>query len=138
MNVKRRRTIGSVISLASMADIAFLLLVFFVVTSAIGKKHDHGIRPPRAESRRRLPKDLDFTLNLTHDGVLRYEGKIVTRIALQQIIRNRLKQGKTVAQVQVSADRGCTYGQLSPYLKILKKAGVKEVIFAAVFKKVSP
>lgn len=135
MNIKRRRAIGSVISLSSMADIAFLLLVFFVVTSAIGKKHDRGIKPPRAESLRKLPKDLEFTLLLTKDGTLRFHGNALTPTSLKQLIKSREKAGRSINRVQVSGDRGCSYGQLAPWLQTLKQNGVKEVIFAAVFKK---
>ena len=135
MNIKRRRTIGSVISLSSMADIAFLLLVFFVVTSAIGKKHDRGIKPPRAESLKKLPRDLEFTLLMTPDGILRFQGRSLSPGALTALVKSREKAGRSISRVQISGDRGCSYGQLAPYLQILKQNGVKEVIFAAVFKK---
>jgi len=135
MNIKRRRTIGSVISLASMADIAFLLLVFFVITSAIGKKQDQGIRPPYARSQQKLTRDLDFTLLMGRDGILRYEGRIQTPDALAAVIAVRKRLRKDISRVQISGDRECSYGQLSPFLEVLKRGGVREVLFAAVYRK---
>ena len=135
MNIKRRGTIGSVISLASMADIAFLLLVFFVVTSAIGKKQDSGIRPPYARSSEKLTRDLDFTLQMGRDGEVRYNGRRLTPAGLKAVIEARRRRRQEVGRVQFNGDRGAGYGQLSPYLDVLKQNGVREVIFAAVYRK---
>ena len=138
MNIKRRRTIGSVISLASMADIAFLLLVFFVVTSAIGKKQDAGIRPPYAQSSGKLQNDLGFTLSLTREGILRYQGTVLDAGGLTRLLAARKRNKEDISKVQITGDRDCGYGQLAPYLDILKRGGVGEVIFAAVYRKGNP
>lgn len=132
MNIKRRRTIGSMISLASMADIAFLLLVFFVVTSAIGEKQEAGIKPPYARAGEKLPRDLAVTLLLEKSGRLSHHGRRLNEAALRLLLADLKKIGKDISRLQVSGDRGASYGQLAPFLEVLKKAGVREVVFAAV------
>jgi len=133
MNIKRRRTIGTVISLASMADIAFLLLIFFVITSSIEKKTDEGILLPVAEGQEKLKRDLPFVLSITKKGKLSYKGKTLSPLFLKQIIFSLKKEGKPVDKVQISGDRELPYGLLAPYLAVLKKNAVRAVVFAASF-----
>lgn len=136
MNIgRKRRSIGTVISLASMADIAFLLLIFFVVTSAIERQSAEGIRLPTAESENRIKKDLSFALTVTAAGRILHEGKQITPAALRRLILTRKNSGLPVGRVQISGDRSCPYGKLAPYMEVLKKTGVKQVVFLASYKK---
>lgn len=135
MNIKRKRTIGTVISLASMADIAFLLLIFFIVTSTIEKKTPEGVRLPVAEGAERLERDLPFALVIRKDGRLSHEGRVYSPFDLGTLLQMQRKDGKGVVRVMISGDRDLAYGRLSPYIDVLKRNGVHHLVFVANYGK---
>ncbi len=69
MRLKRRHEQGSVIPTASMADIAFLLIVFFMVTITFEKDKTQVVLP-RTELRFEIPKEVAY-ISVTSNGQIR-------------------------------------------------------------------
>ena len=56
MAIKRRSKVESTIPSSSMADIAFLLLIFFMVSTVFNVEKGLPVRLPRAEESKKVPK----------------------------------------------------------------------------------
>ncbi len=69
MRLKRRHEAGAVIPTASMADIAFLLIVFFMVTITF-EKDKTQVALPKTELRFEVPKEAAY-ISVTDNGQIR-------------------------------------------------------------------
>ena len=69
MQLKRRHDAQPVIPTASMADIAFLLIVFFMVTITFEKDKTQVVLP-KTELRFEIPKEV-ATISVTNNGQIR-------------------------------------------------------------------
>jgi len=69
MRLKARHKAGAIIPTASMADIAFLLIVFFMLTITF-EKDKTQVALPRTELRFEIPKEVAY-IALTNDGLIR-------------------------------------------------------------------
>ena len=69
MRLKRRHEAGAVIPTASMADIAFLLIVFFMVTITF-EKDKTQVALPKTELRFEVPKEAAY-ISVTNNGQIR-------------------------------------------------------------------
>ncbi len=69
MRLKRRHEAGPVIPTASMADIAFLLIVFFMVTITF-EKDKTQVALPKTELRYEVPKEAAY-ISVTNNGQIR-------------------------------------------------------------------
>lgn len=54
MGLKRRTKVSEAFSMASMTDVIFLLLIFFMVTSTVVIPNAIKVTLPQAQSKRRL------------------------------------------------------------------------------------
>ncbi len=69
MRLKRRHDAGAIIPTASMADIAFLLIVFFMVTITF-EKDKTQVALPKTELRYEVPKEAAY-ISVTEGGQIR-------------------------------------------------------------------
>lgn len=69
MRLKRRHEAGAIIPTASMADIAFLLIVFFMVTITF-EKDKTQVALPKTELRDEVPKEAAY-ISVTNNGQIR-------------------------------------------------------------------
>ena len=69
MRLKRRHEAGAIIPTASMADIAFLLIVFFMVTITF-EKDKTQVALPKTELRDEVPKEAAY-ISVTDSGQIR-------------------------------------------------------------------
>ena len=69
MRLRRRHEAGAVIPTASMADIAFLLIVFFMVTITF-EKDKTQVALPKTELRDEVPKEAAY-ISVTETGQIR-------------------------------------------------------------------
>ena len=69
MRLKRRHEAGAVIPTASMADIAFLLIVFFMVTITF-EKDKTQVALPKTDLRFEVPKEAAY-ISVTDNGQIR-------------------------------------------------------------------
>jgi len=69
MRLKRRHEAGAIIPTASMADIAFLLIVFFMVTITF-EKDKTQVALPKTDLRFEVPKEAAY-ISVTDNGQIR-------------------------------------------------------------------
>lgn len=131
MRIKIKKPTGRVIPLSSMADIAFLLLIFFIVTMSIQEKKLKKIDFPEINSEEKIDSHNDFVLLFGKQGIIRYQGNKISPSSLKEIVKNRKKSNRQITKVRFSGDKNCPYHTVAQYINVLKDAGVKTVIFTA-------
>ena len=131
MRIKIKKSTGRVIPLSSMADIAFLLLIFFIVTMSIQEKKLEKISFPEIHSEEKIDSRNDFVLLFGKQGIVRYQGGKITPNSLKKIVKKRKSEKRQTDKVRFSGDKNCPYHTVAQYIDVLKTAGVKTVIFTA-------
>ena len=110
---KRYRQQIPELNTTSTADISFMLLIFFLVTSSMDT--DKGLMrqmtPPPAEHEQPMDINKDLVMNVEIDAnnQLMLNGKAVTPVQLTEEVRTMASVNPTGHVVAVQADREATY-----------------------------
>jgi biopolymer transport protein ExbD len=132
MKIRSRLTTENTIPMAAMADIAFLLIVFFMLTSTFAKDTGLDISLPRAQTSQSLPRR-DITIWITGSGAV-HIGKTVVPPDRRQIVaalREALSD-TSVKSVTIRGDEGVSYGEVVRVMDIAKQNGAT-ITLAAVY-----
>ncbi len=111
MKLKRRHKITPTIPLSSMADLAMLLLVFFVICGKVSTRSTVAVEPPVSLTGEEMPKAAPVIVTVTASGETYLEGRLVDPKELldelEAIMQSRSdRQGRTV---QIEVDRRTSY-----------------------------
>ena len=116
-----------------MADIAFLLIVFFLVTTTMSQDKGLSLQlPPVGESKEVKEKNICNVWINDADEIAFYEQQKFTRIEfgnLRQEIEQRLAENDKLI-VSLKAERGATYKTFVDVLDELKLAGARRISIA--------
>ncbi|MBT3379211.1 MAG: biopolymer transporter ExbD [Lentisphaerae bacterium] len=74
----RRKRKPVTVPVASMGDIAFLLIIFFILCSNFVRESAVELQPPRAEALAPL-KETQVSVSIDKEGVVRLQGAVVSR-----------------------------------------------------------
>jgi len=119
-----------------MADIAFLLLIFFLVTTTMDM--DKGIPmilPERGGEAKINPKNIAKIL-VNASGDILFEGDLVTNAELMELLEAKLKErgidseGRPKLIVSIKTDRETEYERYITVLDIVKEAGATKISIA--------
>ena len=128
---KKKGKIGSSIPTGSMADITFLLLIFFMVSTVFVRYRVSGIIMPKAEKIEELKKRRHISyLWISADRKVYIDDSLVTD--LQQVAitfyDRRVKDPRMI--VSLKCDYRAPYGLLSQVLEELREADALRINFA--------
>jgi len=98
MKLKRRPKIGFSDSSAS-SDIAFLLIIYFIVIAGFNVNKGFLINLPAKDSKRLILKDDLLRFEMDDDGNLIFEDKIVNIDRAKTIVRDAQAQNPNVALI---------------------------------------
>ena len=119
--------------MASMADIAFLLIVFFLVTTTMNQ--DKGLSlhlPPVGETKEVQSKNILNVWINARDQLAFFENDQLTPIPsgqLQSQIKARMAENDKLI-ISVKTERGATYRTFVDVLDDLKMAGATKISIA--------
>ncbi len=130
MNFKKKGQVQGAIPTGSMADITFLLLIFFMVSTVFVRYRHSGILLPKAEKIEELKKRKLITyLFVSADRKLYINDSQVTLNQIYPILANRMaEEGRTI--VSLKCDQRAPYGLINQTLEELRKANALRVNFA--------
>jgi len=132
MRKKRTDDLLKLAFVAPMADIGFLLIIFFIVTSDLERdatdeqiilptvRHDKPIRLKRADQ---------LTINVRKNGDMTVSGEPITREDLALLVGEIQKKWGTAYAVIIRGDRETEFSQTNQIVKILGKSGFTNVSF---------
>ena len=130
---KRESRVSPEIPTASMADIAFLLIVFFLVTTTMNQ--DKGLSlhlPPVGETKEVQSKNILNVWINARDQLAFFENDQLTPIPtgqLQSQIKARMAENDKLI-ISVKTERGATYRTCVDVLDDLKMAGATKISIA--------
>jgi biopolymer transport protein ExbD len=110
------------INIVPFVDVALVLLIIFMLTSAALLKASLGVTLPKAASG---GSRVETTLNLvyTKERLLLLNGSPVAKSELAPFVRRARKENPKL-QAVISADRGVSYGGVVELIDLIKQNGV--------------
>lgn len=116
---KRRR--GADIDITPLIDVLFMLIIFFVLTTAftqgsIDVALPRGSVPP--------PERNPVVLTVAGDAKILWAGRETTRSELPSLVRGALERGDDIL---LAGDRSAPYGEVAELLAELRSLGVPSV-----------
>ncbi len=126
MQFRVKRYIKPVINIASLVDVLFLLLIFFMVTSAFVEQPNIKLELP-ATRHSEVSKVERTVLTISRDGQLFLKDKPVDKQNLEKELRRlMLDTGDDV--LVLKADKLVPYGDVIDIMDYAKGAGFKKVV----------
>ena len=117
---------------SSMADIAFLLLIFFMVTTVFQKDRNQPIVWPQAEATQKIDEKLKNILNIwvVRDGSIFINDRPYTMGEVTAVIAPLYRASDRALLISIRADREVPYLNIDLLQQQLVAAGVARVVFA--------
>ena len=133
MRFARKSRVAASVPTAAMADIAFLLIIFFLVTTSMNQ--DKGLSlhlPPMAETQEVKSKNICNVWINDQDQIAFFENdqlQVIGFSALRASIEQRLAANDRLI-LSLKAERGATYRMFVDVLDELKLAGATRISIA--------
>ena len=115
------------LSLTSLIDVIFLLLIFFIVTTTlIDPTKKLEIQLPEAKAASPDTKSIPVTIELGRRGAVTLNGKAVRLNTLERRLKELAKNNRKKSAI-VRADRRLDYGQVVKVLGICRASGFLDI-----------
>ena len=130
----RKSEASSEVPNSSMADIAFLLLVFFMVTTVFQKDRQRPIVWPEAEATMKIDEKLKNIQNIwvDRDGSIFINDRPFDMAEVATIIGPLYAASDRALVISIRGDREVTYQTIDLLTQQLVAAGVVRVVFATM------
>ena len=131
MKISKKQGVQNTIPTGSMADLIFLLLIFFMVTTIFKMEEGLPISLPRAETGAEL--DREKLMNIWADRFSRVSinDKLVQVELIDAVISKRFEENRSLI-VAFNVDRRTKYDLVSRIMDQLKEANAVNVTFVSV------
>ncbi len=117
---------------ASMSDLAFLLLVFFVVTTTFAVEEGIPlVLPGRTATATRVTTDNVLEIRAMSGGRIEAQGRQIPVSAVRTIVMDRLKTHPELV-VLLTTQRGAEYGLMVDVLDEIKLANCRRISLKTV------
>lgn len=127
---ERRSKAENKIPTASMADIAFLLLIFFMSTTIFKMEDGLPISLPRAETAARQEREKILRVWIDPTGRISIQDKLVELVQIKDIMVSMMQDNPSLI-VAFNADHRTPNGVVSDVMEELKKANAVRVSFTS-------
>ena len=121
MKLQRRPRQQPLVPLASMGDIAFLLIIFFVLTTVFVQEANIESEPPASADIERILKPSQASVIMDEDGMLYLNGEKIAVESLESYVTTMLEKKKDRI-VMVKIHKELTADVFRPVLMALSKA----------------
>lgn len=123
MKLERKPRLKPRVPLAPMGDIAFLLIIFFMVSSIFIREAHIEVSLPESADIKRLDESLVSVL-MNQDGELWVQGRPCNPADLYNAVESELTL-RTQKTVSLKIDRAVRHDQFAPILSALSRTGAK-------------
>ena len=130
MRFQKNVKVEQKIPTTSMADIAFLLLIFFMTTTIFKMEDGLPVHLPRAETAADQKRELISHIWIDDAGTISINDKLVTVSDVEPIIKSLLAERPSLI-VAFNADHRTPYRIISDVMDGLKKANAVRVSFTS-------
>ena len=127
----RKSSASEEIPSSSMADIAFLLLIFFMVSTVFRKERDQPIDWVNAEATEKIDEKRKNIVHVWVDqtGTVFINDAIVTYESIAGVIRPLYTENRNLV-IAIRGDREVPYNQINTITEQLQASGAVRVTFA--------
>ncbi|WP_022847471.1 MULTISPECIES: ExbD/TolR family protein [unclassified Desulfurobacterium] len=116
---KKREDNGSILDIAPLVDMVFLLLIFFLLTNSY-QKHQVSVTLPATKSGQEVTETKKtYTIEIKPNGIILINGKTSTLNDIEKIPKT--------AEVDIAGDKNISYQTFMKVLDRLKEAGINNV-----------
>ncbi|PCJ86386.1 MAG: biopolymer transporter ExbD [Flavobacteriales bacterium] len=125
MSIQTRNKVSTQFSMASMTDIVFLLLIFFIILSTLINPFAENLDLPNSETRTTSKPEVSITI--TADLEYKVNGKTINPMAVEQEMLAAL-QGKAKRQAVLNVDETVPTGFTINIFALARKHNVDMVV----------
>ena len=125
MKMPRRHRREIAVPTTSMGDIAFLLTIFFILTSNFAKESGIKLNPPKAPELQTM-KEPHVSVAVDEKGVIHLQGqKVADAKAVEWGVAALIARAKTTEgrQVMLKCDKAVDRSVFEPVIEAISKAG---------------
>jgi biopolymer transport protein ExbD len=126
MQFREKRTTKNIISLTSMVDMLFLILLFFLVTSTFMEQPNIKLELPSTKYAA-TSKLEERELIISRDGQFLFQKKPVERKDLLAVLKSAFTKQDDKTLV-LRADKNVPYGEIVYVMDSAKGAGLKRIV----------
>lgn len=130
---KRKNAPACEINMASLIDVVFLLIIFFMVVSQVTQSQARFVDLPKAaQGQNAQPSDLkQIVVNVTGDGTLMYFHKAGTLTDFSAMLDEYLSQGPAdLLQILIRGDKKTDWKHINELMKVCTDKGIINVKIA--------
>jgi biopolymer transport protein ExbD len=128
MRFRDKEESQATIPTASMADIAFLLIIFFMVTTIFATEKGLQIVLPEPVEVK-IKQENITKVYVDGQGIVRLDGEIVEDVTdLKDLVKTKLAENESLV-VAMKTERECPYGRMIAVFDQLKMAEAKRISF---------
>lgn len=120
--IRRKRRFQLYVPLASMGDIAFLLIIFFMLCSSFVKDANVKLQPAASSDLEQL-EFAPISVSIDVDGVLRLQGQEGLTPKMLEVAVENLLAGRDDRIVKLRVDRKLPKKAYMPVIEALSRAG---------------
>jgi len=128
MKITRKKRVLSEFPMVSMADIAFLLIIFFMLTTVFEVEKVADVNIPRTQAGHGKPKQ-NIHVTLTPDERIQIGEEFVDFYQVQLMLKERLEENPN-AIVILRGDEALNYRFVMDVIDEIKQAGVDKLALA--------
>lgn len=132
--IKKTTKAVSAIPTASMSDIAFLLLLFFMVSTVFVKERGLRVTMTQAKEIVKIPRKHAATIYVDKYGTISIDDLVVSIPDVQWVMQRKLAEDHNIIS-SFRTDKDTNYGIMSDILTQLKEANALRVYFEAKLKR---
>jgi len=129
LQLRKRSKLEASIPTASMADIAFLLIIFFMTTTIFATEAGLTIFLPEKGEEVKVKRKNILTVLVNKEGVIKIGGEVVPIDELKTVVEEELAQNDSLV-ISLKTARECRYGRMVEVFDRLKLADAQRISFA--------
>ena len=118
------------LNVTPMLDLAFVLLIIFMITAPLLASRVDLIIPTTRAKRDAVAAERTVIVEMNNEGVLEIEGNVMTETDLRTRLAEELATSPELG-VLIRADASLSLGRVMPVLDLLKSEGIVDVGFMA-------
>ena len=131
MEIKKKLRAPASIPTASMADIAFLMIIFFLVSTTMKRDQGLGLTlPAYGQSTVKVRKKNICNIWINAQEKIALDGKPVNLEQIRPILEEKLQQNEKLI-ISLKTDKMASYNAMIDVLDEIKLAGAKRISLAA-------
>lgn len=128
--ILRKTKVGSEIPNASMSDIAFLLLIFFMVSTTFVKEKGLKVDLPRAQTIQKINRRNATTIYVSRSGLISIDDFATQVDQIQFVMQSKIAENPAMI-TSFRTDRDTEYGIMVDVMNELKRANALRISFEA-------